>query len=168
MAIPKSIDARNKLRLARFCPSGRGRAFQFLMECATAGLDVVVLEVERDDDIQLGHFRKGRKQVGSKWVVVGKTVTKAMLASETPHGRRGPPHDEGAAAFDFAKCTGPKTADWDDDDFFRRCGAIGESLGFVWGGRFGESSPGKGDGWDGGHLELAGWRERPLLSEARK
>lgn len=164
MAIPKSIDARNKIRLARLCPSGRGRALQFLSECATAGLDVVVLEVERDDAKQLEHFKKGRRAgVDGKWHVVGKVVTKARTAAETPHGRRGPDYDKGACAFDFAKCTGEKTADWSDPDFFRRCGEIGERIGLAWGGRFGESLPGKGDGWDGGHLEVPGWKERPLL-----
>lgn len=163
MAIPKSIDARNKVRIARFRPSGRGRALQFLNECASAGLDVVVMEVERDDPKQLEHWQKGRRLDGGKWVVVGKTVTQARTAAETAHGRRGPRHDAGAAAFDFAKCTGEKTADWSDPEFFRRCGEIGERLGFVWGGRFGESRPGAGDGWDGGHLELPGWRNFPLL-----
>lgn len=32
-------------------------------------------------------------------------------------------------------------------------GRIGEELGLVWGGRWGESAPSKGDGWDRPHLE---------------
>lgn len=158
MAIPKHIDARNKLRLARFRPSKRGRALQFLMECATAGLDVVVLEVERDDATQAGHWAKGR-------TLPGKVVTNARYAHQTAHGRRGPAHDAGASAWDFAKWLSSGKADWSDEEFFRKCGAIGESLGFVWGGRFGETAPGRGDGWDAGHLEAADWKSYPLLTK---
>lgn len=164
MAIPKSIDARNKVRLARLRPSWRGRALQFLSECATAGLDVVVLRVETTDAEQFALFQQGRREVNGKWVKIGKTVTNAKDASETAHGRRGPKHDAGSSALDFARCVNEKTADWSDPEFFRKCGAIGERLGFVWGGRFGESRPGAGDGWDGGHLEAAGWKSYPLLS----
>lgn len=32
-------------------------------------------------------------------------------------------------------------------------GSIAEGLGLRWGGRFGESAPGRGDGWDPGHAE---------------
>ncbi|MBE9571681.1 MAG: M15 family peptidase [Proteobacteria bacterium] len=33
-------------------------------------------------------------------------------------------------------------------------GLFWESIGGSWGGRFGESSPGAGDGWDGNHYSL--------------
>ncbi len=165
MALPKHIDARNKVRIARLRPSWRGRALQFLHQCAMAGLDVVVIEVERDDANQLEHFAKGREKRGGRWVKVGKTVTNARTAAQTPHGRRGPARDAGASAWDYAEFRPDGTWSWDDASFFARCGAIAESLGFVWGGRFGESKPGAGDGWDAGHIEVPGWDSFPLLKE---
>ena len=36
----------------------------------------------------------------------------------------------------------------------KRFGLYWEELGGSWGGRFGESSPGAGDGWDGNHYSL--------------
>ena len=114
--------------------------------------------------MQLALFKINRKQLpNGKWKAVGKVQTNAMTAAETPHGRRGPLHDAGCSAFDFAKFLPDGKWDWSDAGFFKKCGAIGERIGFTWGGRFGESAAGKGDGWDGGHLELPGWKSRPLL-----
>ncbi len=41
-----------------------------------------------------------------------------------------------------------------DTSDHKRLGEYWESIGGTWGGRFGESSPGKGDGHDGNHYSL--------------
>lgn len=41
----------------------------------------------------------------------------------------------------------------------QKLGEFWESIGGSWGGRFGESSPGAGDGYDGNHYSLS-WRGR--------
>lgn len=52
------------------------------------------------------------------------------------------------------QAAGPDKLNWDAaDPAFHTIGRLAESLGLRWGGRFGESAPGAGDGWDAGHVE---------------
>lgn len=70
-------------------------------------------------------------------------------------------HNWGRAAdFFFPESAHP----FGDENPWARLGALAEGLGLQWGGRFGESAPGKGDGWDKGHVQLAG---RVPLQELR-
>lgn len=68
-------------------------------------------------------------------------------------------HQEGLAIdlcpYELYQLHGPDKLAWDArNKGFDAIGRIGEKNGLRWGGRFGESAPGKGDGWDRGHLEL--------------
>jgi hypothetical protein len=68
-------------------------------------------------------------------------------------------HQDGCAVdvvpYAIFQIAGPDKLLWDGSDpVWRRIGAIAERLGLRWGGRFGESAPGAGDGWDPGHVEL--------------
>lgn len=73
-------------------------------------------------------------------------------------------HQDGCAIdvvpYAIFQLAGPDKLQWDvRDPVWKRIGAIGEALGLRWGGRFGESAPGAGDGWDMGHFELPAIRK---------
>jgi len=76
-------------------------------------------------------------------------------ASKVAHSR----HQDGMAIdlcpYHTWALEGPDKLSWDaKNPGFDAIGRIGEKLGLRWGGRFGESSPGVGDGWDRGHLQM--------------
>lgn len=71
-------------------------------------------------------------------------------------------HNWGRAADFFF----PESADpWASSHPWARLGELAEGLGLQWGGRFGETKPGRGDGWDKGHIQLAG---KVSLAELRR
>ncbi len=80
----------------------------------------------------------------------------AALADAGASRARGPqaPHVRGAAV-DFAfMADGWYTVPATGDLRWALLGAAIERQGMRWGGRFGESAPGAGDGWDKPHAEL--------------
>ena len=80
--------------------------------CKKAGLPVLVTGTVRDQEYQLYCYNNG--------------TSKAKVPSF---------HSvEAGLAFDF--CKNVRGHEYDDPVFFQQCGAIGESVGFEWGGRW--------------------------------
>lgn len=89
----------------------------FVAECQAQGLPVLVTETVRDLEYQASLYAKGRTAPGS-----------IVTNQKTPSFH----WDKVALAFDIAKNV--KGHEYDDAEFFRKCGAIGKKMGFTWGG----------------------------------
>ena len=89
----------------------------FLKHCKEAGLPVLVTETVRDEEYQAELYAKGRTKPG-------RIVTN--LKRPSFHW------DKVGLAFDI--CKNVKGHEYDDPDFFYRCGQIGKKIGFSWGG----------------------------------
>lgn len=89
----------------------------FIQRCAAAGLPVLVVETVRDLEYQASLYAQGRTKAG-----------KIVTNQRTPSFH----WDKVGLAFDI--CKNVKGHEYDDADFFRRCGAIGKEMGFTWGG----------------------------------
>lgn len=89
----------------------------FIQRCADEGLPVLVVETVRDLEYQASLYAQGRTKPG-----------KIVTNQKTPSFH----WDKVALAFDI--CKNVKGHEYDDADFFRRCGAIGKEMGFTWGG----------------------------------
>jgi peptidoglycan L-alanyl-D-glutamate endopeptidase CwlK len=91
----------------------------FVAKCAAAGIDVLITSTYRDRESQAALYAKGRTAPGPK-------VTNAKPGQSWHNWR---------VAFDFVPIEHGK-AQWDDAAAFRRCGAIAESIGLEWAGRW--------------------------------
>ncbi len=89
----------------------------FIQRCAAEGLPVLVVETVRDLEYQASLYAQGRTKPG-----------KIVTNQKTPSFH----WDKVGLAFDI--CKNVKGHEYDDADFFRRCGAIGKEMGFSWGG----------------------------------
>lgn len=89
----------------------------FIQRCAAKGLPVLVVETVRDLEYQASLYAQGRTKPG-----------KIVTNQRTPSFH----WDKVGLAFDI--CKNVKGHEYDDADFFRRCGAIGKEMGFTWGG----------------------------------
>ena len=86
---------------------------------------------------------------------VARGVSKTLNSKHLPQ----PPNDLSLAIdlcpYSIFDLHGPDKLQWDSKDpVWIYFGRVCEGLGLRWGGRFGESKPGEGDGWDSGHFEL--------------
>jgi peptidoglycan L-alanyl-D-glutamate endopeptidase CwlK len=95
------------------------KATAFVAACRAAGIDVLITSTLRDGESQDALYAQGRTTPGQR-------VTNAR-AGQSMHNY--------ACAFDFVPIVHGK-AMWDDTKTFARCGAIAESLGLEWGGRW--------------------------------
>lgn len=89
----------------------------FIALCKAEGLDVLVTETVRDLEYQASLYAQGRTAPGS-----------IVTNQKTPSFH----WEKVALAFDIAKNV--KGHEYDDAEFFRKCGAIGKKVGFTWGG----------------------------------
>ena len=89
----------------------------FLALCKAEGLEVLVTETVRDLEYQAALYAQGRTEPGS-------IVTNQKIPSFH--------WEKVGLAFDIAKNV--KGHEYDDPEFFRKCGAIGKKMGFTWGG----------------------------------
>lgn len=89
----------------------------FIQRCAAEGLPVLVVETVRDLEYQASLYAQGRTKPG-----------KIVTNQKTPSFH----WDKVGLAFDI--CKNVNGHEYDDADFFRRCGAIGKEMGFSWGG----------------------------------
>lgn len=89
----------------------------FIQRCKAAGLPVLVVETVRDLEYQASLYAQGRSKPG-----------KIVTNQKTPSFH----WNKVGLAFDI--CKNVKGHEYDDADFFRRCGAIGKEMGFTWGG----------------------------------
>lgn len=84
----------------------------FLELCRDRGLPVLIVGTVRDAEYQLDRFNKGYSK-----------------------SKRPSFHAQGVGlAFDV--CKNVPGHEYDDPEFFQRCGALGEAMGFEWGGRW--------------------------------
>lgn len=130
----------------------------FIQRCAAEGLPVLVVETVRDLEYQASLYAQGRTKPG-----------KIVTNQKTPSFH----WDKVALAFDI--CKNVKGHEYDDAEFFRRCGAIGKEMGFSWGGDW-TSLPDKPHfQWDDGGRYTAAMvrkgqlpRTMPLYKEVSK
>lgn len=115
-------------------PDFRPRAAEFLARLVEAQVPVLIVCTGRTASEQAAAVARG--------------------ASKVARSR----HQDGMAIdvvpFALYQLRGPDKLQWGNDPAWKVIGQIAESLGLRWGGRFGESAPGTGDGWDPGHVEV--------------
>lgn len=100
-------------------PPVREKAVAFRDGCAAVGIDVLIYCTHRSDEEQDALYALGRTKPG-------RIVTNAR-AGESAHNIR--------CAFDFVPMVGGKPQ-WSDEALYRRCGAVAESVGLEWSGRW--------------------------------
>lgn len=91
----------------------------FITECKRQGIDVIITATLRDIESQDALYAQGRTKPGA-------IVTNAK-GGESFHNY--------ACAFDFVPVVNGK-AQWNDINLFNKCGAIAESVGLEWAGRW--------------------------------
>ena len=91
----------------------------FVTACRAQGIEILITSTYRDHESQNTLYAQGR-------TAPGKRVTNAK-GGQSWHNHR--------CAFDFVPIVHGK-AMWDDLRTFKRCGAIAESLGLEWAGRW--------------------------------
>lgn len=109
----------NSRKLEDLLPVVAAKAAAFVVACRVAGIDVLITSTYRDHESQNALYAQGR-------TTPGKRVTNAR-AGQSWHNHR--------CAFDFVPIVNGK-AMWDDTRTFKLCGAIAESLGLQWAGRW--------------------------------
>lgn len=110
-------------------PPVADRAIAFVAACHAAGIDVLITSTYRDSESQNGLYAQGRTTMGPNprpGRPLGRTVTGAK-GGQSFHNWK--------CAFDFVPVVHGK-ADYEDEQVFKRCGAIAESLGLDWGGNW--------------------------------
>jgi peptidoglycan L-alanyl-D-glutamate endopeptidase CwlK len=100
-------------------PIVAGKCKAFIEACKAQGIDVLITSTYRDAASQNALYAQGR-------TLPGKVVTNAK-AGQSWHNWR--------CAFDFVPIVNGK-AQWNDLKTFERCGAIAESCGLEWAGRW--------------------------------
>jgi len=100
-------------------PKVKAMAEKFLSECKAAGLNVNIYSTYRDHESQNDLYAQGRTKPG-------KVVTKAK-GGDSFHNWK--------VAFDSAPVVNGSIP-WNDAKLFEKMGAIGESVGLEWGGRW--------------------------------
>jgi len=127
-----------KIEDLRLIPAAKCRAF--IAACAAAGVDVIITSTYRDAESQNALYAQGR-------TTPGKKVTN-VRGGDSFHNHR--------VAFDFVPVTGGKAV-WNDTDIWERCGALAESVGLEWGGRW-KKFPDKPHCQDTGGLTIAQYK----------
>lgn len=114
-------------------PEFRRIAVEVLAQLLEADIHVMIVCTGRTQAEQDAAVAAGRSKVRVSKHQVGLAMDVCPLAVWQLHG--------------------PDKLQWGPDPAWQRIGAIAERNGLRWGGRFGESRPGAGDGWDPGHIE---------------
>jgi len=107
----------------------REKAEQFVSACDEAGIDVLIYCTYRSEKEQDVLYSQGRTTPGNNprsSKPLGDIVTNAR-GGESWHNFR--------AAFDFVPLVNGKAA-WNSKELYAKCGAIAESLGLEWAGRW--------------------------------
>lgn len=109
----------NSRSLSDLHPKVKALAEKFIAECAKKDIDVLIYSTYRDAESQNALYAQGRTEIG-------RIITNAK-AGQSYHNWR--------VAFDFVPVVNGK-ARWDDKHLYNICGAIGESIGLEWAGRW--------------------------------
>jgi len=119
----------------------RNVAFEFLARCCEAGIPVTVVDTLRTPAEQDANIAKG--------------VSWTKNSKHLPQGSEGKAMAFDVAPYDVYQLHGPDKLQWDGKDpVWQKLGAIGKSLGLVWGGDW-KSTP------DYGHFEYIPLRYPP-------
>lgn len=110
---------KNSRDLADLLPVVAAKASAFIAACRAQGIDVLITSTLRDAESQNALYAQGR-------TTPGHIVTNA---------KGGQSFHNYACAFDFVPIVNGK-AQWDDSKTFDQCGAIAESVGLEWAGRW--------------------------------
>ena len=110
-------------------PLVRDMAVAFLAATKQEGIDVLVTSTYRDAESQAAIYAIGRTVKGPNPSILkpmGRVVTNAK-PGDSYHNWR--------VAFDWVPLVGGKPV-WNDTKLFEKCGAIAESVGLEWAGRW--------------------------------
>lgn len=92
---------------------------KFIITCKDQEIDVLITSTLRDNESQNALYAQGR-------------TTKGAIVTNARGGQSF--HNYGVA-FDFCPIVNGK-CQWNDTDLFKKCGAIAESVGLEWAGRW--------------------------------
>lgn len=109
----------NSRSLSDLHPRVRALCEAFIAKCDEAGIDVLITSTYRDLESQAALYAQGRTAPGNR-------VTNAK-PGQSFHNYR--------VAFDFVPLVNGK-AQWSDVALFQKCGALAESVGLEWAGRW--------------------------------
>ncbi len=109
----------NSRDLKDLLPVVAAKCDAFISACKEQGVDVLITSTLRDNESQNALYAQGR-------TAQGNIVTNA---------RGGQSYHNYGVAFDFCPIVNGK-CQWNDSDLFKKCGAIGESVGLEWAGRW--------------------------------
>lgn len=109
----------NSRDLNELNPKVKAMCLQLIACCKAQNIDILITSTYRDAESQNALYAQGR-------TTAGKKVTNAK-AGQSFHNWR--------CAFDFVPIVNGK-AIWNDAELFKKVGAIGESLGLTWAGRW--------------------------------
>ena len=109
----------NSRSLDDLLPIVKVKTLAFIAACKEQGIDLLITSTYRDAESQNALYAQGR-------TTPGKKVTNAK-AGQSFHNFR--------VAFDFVPIVNGK-AQWNDIATFNKCGAIAESVGLEWAGRW--------------------------------
>ena len=110
-------------------------AVELIALCAQEQIPVMIICTRRTAEEQAEAVRRGSSRVAHSKHQDGLAIDLCPYEEFSLHG--------------------PDKLAWSrSEPVWTRIGALAEDLGLRWGGRFGESSPGAGDGWDPGHAEF--------------
>lgn len=105
-------------------PKVQAMATAFIAKCKANGIDVLITSTYRDFESQQALYDQGRS-IASK--ARGEKIVTNAKAGQSFHNWR--------VAFDFVPIVRGKAC-WNDLSVFERCGAIAESVGLEWAGRW--------------------------------
>lgn len=125
----------NSRRLEDLHPHVSAMAFTFLGKCKEAGIDILITSTYRDHESQAALYAQGRSTPGRKVTNAppGRSWHNWRLAFDVVPLRNGKPV-WGTAGNGIDN--DPADDDRDDLELWQRVGAIGESCGLEWAGRW--------------------------------
>ena len=110
---------KNSRDIADLLPVVQTKVRAFIAACDKAGIDILITSTYRDHESQAALYAQGR-------TTPGKRVTNAK-AGQSMHNFQ--------CAADFVPMVNGK-CQWKDEALFAKCGAIAESVGLEWSGRW--------------------------------
>jgi len=125
-SIPPTVSALSARTLKGLTPAAQSAALALLQAAAANGIQLEIVNGLRDSNTQAALFAQGR-------TAPGPIVTYAKPGSSL--------HEKGMA-FDVAVNKNGKPTWPNDPALWQQIGALGESIGMTWGGRFPQLNPG--------------------------
>lgn len=125
----------NSRRIEDLHPTVAAMAFNLLSKCKQAGIDIIITSTYRDHESQAALYAQGRTAPGRKVTNArpGQSWHNWRLAFDVVPLRNGKPV-WGTAGNGIDN--DPTDDDRDDLELWQRVGAIGESVGLEWAGRW--------------------------------